>query len=283
MYSHKELKGLAYILRREVIEMLYSAGSGHIGGSFSIAEIVTVLYFRILNILPQEPLWSKRDRFILSKGHACPILYATLAYRGYFPKEELYTLRKMGSRLEGHPNMKKTPGIDATSGSLGQGLSIGLGMAIGGKLKKEDFHVFVLLGDGEIQEGQIWEAAMAASHYHLDNLIAIVDHNKLQVDGSVEDVMSIQPLADKWKAFGWEVKEVDGHDIRSLTDIFEEAKIQSHSPTVIIAHTIKGKGVSFMENEVDWHGSRAPTKDERDKAICEIDAYLKRLELGDVL
>ena len=270
--SDEELKGLketARQIRRSIIEMLAEAGSGHPGGSLSATDIMTVLYFHIMRHDPKNPRWENRDRFVLSKGHACPVLYATLAESGYFPKSELTKLRKLGSFLKGHPIRDMDHGIEATTGSLGQGLSFGVGVALAGKLDKKKYHVYVLLGDGELDEGQVWEAAMSASHYKLDNLTAIVDRNGLQIDGPTEEVMSLEPLAKKWKAFGWRVTEIDGHDIPALTAAFRKRK-KKGTPHLILAHTVKGKGVSFMEGKVHFHGV-APTREEREQALSELD------------
>jgi len=265
-----ELSKKANTLRGDVINMIYYAGSGHPGGALSAIDILTALYFCVMRIDPQNPKWEDRDRFILSKGHSCPALYAVLAEKGYFPKSELATLRKVGSILQGHPDMKKTPGVDMTTGSLGHGLSVGVGMALGAKMDKKNYRVFVMLGDGEIQEGQIWEAAMVASHHRLDNLIAILDYNNLQVDGVTNEIVRIEPVADKWRSFGWEVLEIDGHDMTQILVAFTEADRIKGEPCIIIANTIKGKGVSFMENAVDWH-SRAPTKEEMKRALRELE------------
>lgn len=265
----EQLEYKAKTLRKSVIEMLAIAGSGHPGGSLSCADIITALYFHVLRYDPKNPNWHERDRFHLSKGHACPILYAALAEAGYFPKEELRKLRKLGALLQGHPD-RRIPGIEVASGSLGQGLSVGLGMALAGKIDKIDYRVFVLLGDGELQEGNVWEAAMAASHYKCDKLCAIVDYNGFQIDGKVSEIMEIQPLADKWRAFGWKVIEIDGHNMRQILTALEAAGKVKDSPTVIIASTVKGKGVSFMEHVVDFHG-RAPTGDETKKALKELE------------
>jgi len=265
----EELIGKAKVIREHIIKMTCAAGSGHPGGSLSAADIVTALYFHELRLDPSRPDWSDRDRFVLSKGHAAPVLYAALAERGFFPVEELMTLRKLGSRLQGHPDMRKVPGVEMSTGSLGQGLSAANGMAIAAKLNKQDYRVYALLGDGEIQEGQIWEAAMAASHYKLDNVTAFLDHNGFQIDGPVREVMSPEPVADKWRAFGWHVVEIDGHDIKQILDALEEAKTIKGKPTMIVAETVKGKGVSFMENQVGWHGV-APKPDEMEKALAEL-------------
>lgn len=263
------LEKRAYQLRREIIKMIYKAHSGHPGGSLSIAEIMTVLYFHILRLDPKNPEWPDRDRFILSKGHACPAWYACLAMRGFFDMEVLNHLREINSPLQGHPDMRKTPGIDVTTGSLGHGISIGAGMAQAGKLDKKDYYVFVLLGDGEINEGIVWEAAMYASKYRLENIIAILDYNGFQLDGPTEMVMPLEPLLDKWKSFGWNVLEVNGHSIKQIIEAIERAKNHKGNPSIIIAHTIKGKGVSFMENDPDWHG-KAPNEEEYHRAMKEL-------------
>ena len=268
--SLSELKDMAKKLRRHVITMIVKAGSGHPGGSLSAADIVTALYFKALHHEPKNPHWSDRDRFVLSKGHAAPILYAALAECGYFPVEELSTLRKLGSRLQGHTDMRLTPGVEMSSGSLGQGLSFGIGIALAGKMDAGNYHVYVLLGDGECDEGQVWEAAMFGAHHNVDNLTAIVDHNTLQLDGRCCDVMGLEPLADKWKSFNWHVLEIDGHDISQILPALEKAKATKGKPTVIIANTIKGKGVSFMENNVDFHG-KAPSAQETETALKELE------------
>ena len=267
--SLEEMAATAKKLRRHVITMIGKAGSGHPGGSLSAAEIITALYFKVLRHDPANPRWAERDRFILSKGHAAPILYAALAERGYFPGEELATLRTLGSCLQGHCDMTATRGVEMSSGSLGQGLSFGIGIALAGRLNARYYRVYVLLGDGECDEGQVWEAAMASAHFKLNNLVAIVDHNELQIDGWNRDVMNLEPLPEKWKAFGWHTIEVNGHDLSQLIAAFDEAKRIKGKPTVIIAHTIKGKGVSFMENNVDFHG-KAPTPAEMEKALEEL-------------
>ncbi|WP_407306292.1 transketolase [Desulfosporosinus sp. SB140] len=264
-----ELKRKANVIRQDIISMLVPAKSGHPGGSLSAADIVATLYFQEMRINPQEPNWADRDRFVLSKGHAAPVLYAALAEKGYFPKEELQGLRQTGHMLQGHPDMKKTPGVDMSTGSLGQGLSAANGMALAGKLDKRDYHVYALLGDGEMAEGQIWEAAMAAAHYKLDNLTAILDFNGLQIDGTTDSVMSTAPLADKWRAFCWHVIEVDGHDIEALQKGFAEAKQIKGKPTILIAKTVKGKGVSFMEDQAGWHGN-APNAEQAEQALKEL-------------
>ena len=264
-----ELKQMAATIRCDIIDMICAANAGHPGGSLSAADIVTALYFRIMQIDPQNPNRPDRDRFILSKGHACPVWYAALAERGFFDKSHLLTLRKMESILQGHPDMRKTPGIDMTAGSLGHGLSAGVGMALSGKLRKQAFHVWVVIGDGETQEGSIWEAAMAASKWKLDNLTAVLDRNRLQNDACVVDVMPLEPLADKWRAFGWAVVEIDGHDMEQVVGALENSKKNRGCPTMIIAHTVKGKGVSYMENVVEWHG-KAPCREEAECALEEI-------------
>jgi len=267
--SLEEMTAMAKKLRRHIIKMTGEAGSGHPGGSLSAVEIVTALFFKVLRHDPANLRWVERDRFVLSKGHAAPLLYAVLAERGYFPVEELSTLRKLNSRLQGHADMTATPGVEMSAGSLGQGLSFGIGTALAGRLDNRDYRVYVLLGDGECDEGQVWEAAMASAHFGLDNLVAIVDHNRLQIDGWNCDVMNLEPLAEKWKAFGWHTIEVNGHDLSQLIAAFEEAKRVKGKPTAIIAHTTKGKGVSYMENNVDFHG-KAPTAAEIEKALEEL-------------
>ncbi len=250
--------------------MLAKAGSGHPGGSLSATDLIVALYYGKLNHDPNKPNWQDRDRFILSKGHGCPALYATLAERGYFPVSELDTLRQFGSILQGHPDMKRTPGIEISSGSLGQGLSVGLGMAFAGRLDGKAYRVYVMLGDGEIEEGQVWEAAMAAGHYKLDNICAIIDHNGLQIDGTIYDILSAEPIPDKWRSFGWHVIEINGHDFQQILDAYDEAEATKGKPTAILANTIKGKGVSFMENRVEWHG-KAPNPQEAEKALAELE------------
>lgn len=270
-YPAEEIKSLenkAREIRRSIIKMLAKAGSGHPGGSLSSTDIMGCLYFSVLRHDPKRPDWPERDRFHLSKGHCCPVWYAVLAETGYFAKEKLLTLRELGSTLQGHPD-RRTPGVSVASGSLGQGLSVALGMALAGKMDKKDYRVYCLMGDGEIQEGNIWEAAMAASHFRCDNLCAILDYNRYQIDGKVDDIMNLEPIMDKWRAFGWYPIEIDGHNMAQILTAFDEAKTIKEKPSIIIAHTIKGKGVSFMENVVDFHG-RAPTKDEEKKALEEL-------------
>ncbi|MCK4444101.1 MAG: transketolase [Thermoplasmata archaeon] len=265
----KKLEDLANLVRQHVIRTIYLAGSGHPGGSLSAVEVMVALYFQVLNIDPKNPDWPDRDRFILSKGHGCPAWYAVLAERGFLPVEELDTLRKLGSRLQGHPDMQKCPGVEASTGSEGQGLSMGVGMALAARLDRKLYHVYVMVGDGENDCGQTWEAAMAASHFHLDNLTAIVDRNMLQLDGPTAQIMSIEPLADKWKAFGWHVTEIDGHSFKEILNVLEKSKKMKGKPNVIIAHTVKGKGVSFMEGAVAFHG-KAPNKEEYEIAMKEL-------------
>ncbi len=263
-----QLESIAREVRALIIRMLAKAGSGHPGGSLSAVEIMTTLYFSIMRHDPQNPYWEDRDRFHLSKGHACPVLYAVLAKAGYFDESELWTLRKFGSILQGHAD-RRTPGVEVSTGSLGQGLSIAVGMALGARVAKKNYRVYCLLGDGEIQEGNIWEAAMSAAHYNVGNLCAILDYNKFQIDGSVDEIMSLEPIEDKWESFGWHTIVVDGHDISDLISAFEQAKEIKKKPTIIIAQTVKGKGVSFMEHVVDFHG-RAPTPEEEKVALKEI-------------
>jgi len=264
----KKLEEKAKVIRRSIIEMLSKAGSGHPGGSLSSADIITVLYFHILRHNPKDPKWPDRDRFHLSKGHCCPVVYSALAECGYFPKQETCSLRQLGCCLQGHPD-RRTPGIESASGSLGQGLSVAVGMSLAGKLDKKDYRVYCLMGDGEIQEGNIWEAAMAAAHYKCDNLCAILDNNGFQIDGKISDVMGLEPLKDKWNSFGWHVIQIDGHSIAQIVDAFIEAKTIKTKPTIIIAKTIKGKGVSYMENVADFHG-RTPNPEETKKALEEL-------------
>lgn len=264
----KELENKAKIIRSDIIRMLAKAGSGHPGGSLSSADLITALFFSVLRHRPEDPHWPDRDRFHMSKGHCCPLWYSVLAEAGYFPKEKLMTLRQLGSLLQGHPD-RRTPGIDAASGSLGQGLSVALGMSLAAKIDKKDYRVYCLMGDGEIQEGNIWEAAMACAHFEVDNLCAMLDYNGFQIDGKTCHVMDLEPMLAKWQAFGWNTIEIDGHKMKEILSAFDEAKTVKGKPTIIIAHTIKGKGVSFMENICDFHG-RAPTKEEAEKALKEL-------------
>ena len=265
----KELEKIANQIRIGIVKEVYHGKSGHPGGSLSCADILTVLYFNQMNIDPNKPDSQARDRFVLSKGHASPALYSTLAQRGYFDKEELLTFRGIDSVLQGHPDMKHIPGVDMSTGSLGQGLSCANGMAMASKLNKDGNRVYCLVGDGEIEEGQIWEAAMSASHYKLDNLCVIVDNNNLQIDGSIEEVMSSYPIDEKFESFGFHVIKVDGHNIQELITAFNEAKTTKGKPTAIIAKTIKGKGVSFMENQVGWHG-KAPNEEQYNTAMHDL-------------
>lgn len=263
------LKHKARQIRKDILTMLERAGSGHTGGSLSLVEILVTLYYYKLRHNPKDPYWPERDRLILSKGHGCPALYAVLSDRGYFPREELWTLRKYGSRLQGHPE-KGLPGIEASTGSLGQGLSIAIGMALAAKLESRTHNIYCILGDGETNEGQIWEAAMTAAHYGLDNLIAIIDHNKFQIDGPVQEVKNLEPYRKKWTAFGWKAKECDGHNFESLMEALDWAERTKDHPAVIIAHTVKGKGVSFMEDDNRWHGV-APVREDLEKALKELE------------
>ena len=265
----ERLKDKALEMRKDIVTMVGVAQSGHPGGSLSAADIVSALYFQVMRHDPQSPKRPDRDRFVLSKGHASPVLYAALAEAGYFPKEEIITFRHVDSRLQGHPDMRKLPGVEFSTGSLGQGLSGACGMAIAGKLDKRDYRVFCLVGDGESEEGQIWEAAMAAAHFRLDNLTAITDFNGLQIDGPVCEVMTVMPIPDKWRAFGWNVIEIDGHDYEQILDALSPEKKVEGKPTMIVAKTVKGKGISFMENVCDWHG-KAPSTEQVEKALAEL-------------
>jgi transketolase len=269
MENYNELKSIAKKLRIDIIKMLEKSKSGHPGGSLSACEILTALYFKEMKIDPKNPKWEDRDRFVLSKGHGAPVLYAALAERGYFPKEELMHLRQINSMLQGHPDMKGTPGVDMTTGSLGQGFSAAVGMALAGKIDKKNYRVYTLIGDGESQEGIIWEASMFASHNKLDNLTAFMDHNGLQIDGKNDEVVRIEPIDEKFKAFGWNVINIDGHNFEEIFSAIEKSKNTKGKPTMIIAKTIKGKGVSFMENQVGWHGN-APDREQAEKALIEL-------------
>jgi transketolase len=264
-----ELAAICKVVRRDIIEMITAAKSGHPGGSLSAVELITTLYYDILNHRPEDPQWADRDRFILSKGHACPVLYSVMAECGYTPKDQLKTLRQLGSIYQGHPDVRFIPALEASTGSLGQGLSLGIGLALAAKLNGSPSRTYVMVGDGEVQEGQIWEAAMFASYHRVDNLVCIVDFNKIQLDGWVKDILSLDPLADKWRSFGWHAIELDGHDIPAVQKAFAEAAATKGQPTVLVAHTIKGKGVSFMENNPKFHGS-APSADEAAKAMAEL-------------
>jgi transketolase len=273
----KQLKITSAKVRRHIIDAVYNASSGHPGGSLGIADILTVLYNEVLNIDPSNPKMENRDRFVLSKGHCSPALYGILAEKGYFPKEEILKFRKIDSYLQGHPDSKKVPGVDASTGSLGHGISVACGMAISAKLDKKDFRVYTVLGDGELEEGQVWEAAMFAAHYKLDNLIAFVDFNGLQIDGDITKVMSPLPIDEKFKAFGWNVLYIDAHNYEQIISAIEEAKLFKGKPTMILATSIKGKGVSFMEGQASWHGS-APNKEQYEQAVAELDELLKQAE-----
>lgn len=264
------LKQQAREIRKQIINMLGEAGSGHTGGSLGSADILTCLYFWEMNIDPANPFLDNRDRFVLSKGHAAPVLYATLAERGYFSSDLLHTLRKLGSPLQGHPDRSKLSGVEATTGSLGQGISWAVGMALAGKMDEKSFRIYTLLGDGELEEGMVWEAAMAAAHYRLDNLVAFVDFNGLQIDGPIEEVLSPLPIPDKFAAFGWHVLEIDGNDPRQIMTALNQARENQGKPTAIIAQTIKGKGCSFIENRVEWHGV-APKGEEITRALAELE------------
>ena len=272
----KELQKIAYKIRRDKIDAVYSAASGHPGGSLSIAEILAYLYFEEMNIDPKNPGKPDRDRFVLSKGHAAPGLYAALAERGYFPVEELKTLRQIDSVLQGHPDMKHIPGVDMSTGSLGLGISAACGMALAAKQMKQDWRVWTIVGDGESEEGQVWEAAMFAAHYKLDNLCAFIDWNGLQIDGAVKDVMNPTPLDEKFKAFGWHVIMIDAHDLAAIDAAVKEAKATKGQPTAIIAKSVKGKGVSYMENAVNWHGA-APMQEQYEIAVKELDEKIAEL------
>ncbi|MBI2678380.1 MAG: transketolase [Candidatus Koribacter versatilis] len=270
--SVDELKALALEMREDIVKMICAAGSGHPGGSLSEVELLTALYFRVLRHDPKNPQWRDRDRFILSKGHGAPALYAALAHAGYIPREMLMTLRKLGSPLQGHPDKRMLPILEASTGSLGQGISIGIGTALAAKLDQLDYHTFVMIGDGESQEGQIWEAAMFAPFHKLNNLTVIVDNNRQQLDDFTDVILSLKPFAEKWKSFGWNVEEINGHDFGQVIPALESARAnKSERPTCIIANTVKGEGVSFMANNVKWHGV-APKPEERDAALKELEA-----------
>ena len=273
----KELKKTACRVRMGILDATYAAQSGHPGGSLSAADLFTYLYFRELRIDPNNPKWEDRDRFVLSKGHTAPGLYSALAHRGFFPVEDLSTLRHIDSYLQGHPNMNTVPGVDMSTGSLGQGISCACGMALGAKCQEKNFRVYALLGDGEIQEGQVWEACMFASHYKLDNLCVVVDNNGLQIDGKVADVMSPYLIVDKLRAFGFHVEEIDGHDFAQIEHAMNAARNIKGQPAAIIMKTTKGKGVSFMENQAGWHG-KAPNDAEYDQALSELEAELAKVE-----
>ena len=267
--NKEELIEISKVIRRDIVEMLTESASGHPGGSLSAADIVTTLYFNELNIDPENPRWVDRDRFVLSKGHAAPVLYSALARRGFFDPKKLLTLRKTGSDLQGHPNMNDVPGVDMSTGSLGQGISAAVGMALAGKTDNKSYRVYALLGDGELEEGQVWEASMAAAHYKLDNMTIFVDFNGLQIDGDITKVMNPSPIDKKFEAFGWNVIVIDGHNYDEILDAIEKAKNHKGQPTAVICKTVKGKGVSFMENEASWHGT-APSKEQCAQAMKEI-------------
>ena len=267
--TEKKLKSISKDVRVDIIKMITEAGSGHPGGSLSAADILTYLFFNKLKYKTDVPDWEGRDRFILSKGHGVPALYAVFAHAGYIKKEELLTLRKINSRIQGHPDRVKLPGIEASTGSLGQGLSIALGMAMAGKADNADYRVYCMIGDGESQAGQIWEAAMLAPKYKLNNLTAILDYNKVQLDGTTKEILDIDPVPDKWRSFGWNAIEIDGHNFTEIDNAVCGAESYTEGPTIIIAHTVKGKGVSFMEGNVDWHG-KAPSAEEEEKAVKEL-------------
>lgn len=275
--TNLELQKIANEVRKGIIEGVYNAKAGHPGGSLSAADIYTFLYFEEMNVDPRNPDMDSRDRFVLSKGHAAPGLYAALAHKGFFPVEDLKTLRKLGSYLQGHPDMKGIPGVDMSSGSLGQGVSAAVGMALGGKMDKKDYRVYTLLGDGEIEEGQVWEAAMFAGHHKLDNLCVIVDNNGLQIDGNIADVCSPYPIDKKFEAFNFYTINVDAHDFDALRAAFAEARENKGKPTAIIAHSIKGKGVSFMENQAGWHG-KAPNTEQYEVAMADLSKIDERIE-----
>lgn len=271
-----ELKRIATNIRMSVIEAVSAAGSGHPGGSLSIADIMAYLYFQEMNVDPANAKNPDRDRFVMSKGHCSPGLYATLAERGFFPKADLIGFRQASSYLEGHPNMNKVPGVDMSTGSLGQGISAAVGMALAGKLDKKNYRVYAVLGDGELDEGEVWEATMSAAHFGLDNLTAFVDWNGLQIDGDIKKVMNPEPIADKFSAFRWNVISIDAHDFAQIESAMTAAKAHKGAPTMIVAQSVKGKGVSFMENQASWHGT-APKKEQRDQAIAELEAVLQAL------
>ena len=277
MKSNTELQLIAYKIRRHAIVGVYNAASGHPGGSLSIADILSVLYFDEMNVDPSNPKNPDRDRFVLSKGHCAPALYGALAEKGFFPTQDIATLRKADSYLQGHPDMKGVPGVDMSTGSLGQGICTANGMALAAKLDNKDYRVYTILGDGELEEGQVWEAAMFAPHYKLDNIVAFVDFNGLQIDGDITEVMNPTPIDKKFEAFGWNVITIDAHNYDEIKSALATAKTVKGKPTVVIAKSVKGKGVSFMENQASWHGS-APNEEQYNQAIAELDAKIKELE-----
>jgi transketolase len=268
-----ELERIAVHVRRDILDMIFEAQAGHPGGSLSATDIVTALYFRVMRIDPANPQWPDRDRFILSKGHACPVWYAALANRGYFDRAHLKTLRKLNSILQGHADMNKTPGVDMTVGSLGQGICVSVGMALAARVQQRDYHVWTLVGDGELQEGAVWEAAMAGAKWRLDNLTVIVDNNGIQNDTFTNRVMPLGSIPDKWRAFGWQVLEINGHHMAEIVAALEEARTLKGGPTVIVANTVKGKGVSFMEHVPEWHG-KAPNRQQFTQAMSDVGAYM---------
>ena len=267
--DYQQLANIARELRIDIIKSIHAAGSGHPGGSLSAAEMMAVLFFHEMNLDPKDPGKKDRDRFVLSKGHAAPVLYTALAHRGFFPREDLLTLRKLGSKLQGHPDMRKVPGVEMSTGSLGQGISTAVGMALAGRLDRNPGRIYAMLGDGELQEGLVWEALMAAGHYKLDNLTALIDWNGIQIDGRNDDIMCVTPVDEKLKSFGWETTLIDGHDVRAVAEALSRAKACQGRPFAIIAKTVKGKGVSFMENTSAWHG-KAPTDEETLRALAEL-------------
>lgn len=279
MKNYQELETIACEIRQDIIAMVHESQSGHPGGSLSSADILTALYFKEMNIDPLNPNWEDRDRFILSKGHASPVLYATLAKKGFFPTEELLKFRKTGAMLQGHPDMKNIPGVDMSTGSLGQGLSVANGMALAGKIDNKDYRVYVVIGDGESQEGMIWEAAMLSAHYKLDNLTVFLDKNNLQIDGKNSDVMNVEPLDEKFRAFGWNVLNISGHCFSDIFEAIEDSKRMKGMPTMIIADTVKGKGVCFMEDRAEWHGS-APNDEQTKEALEKLRELQELVKLG---
>ncbi|MFP4686658.1 MAG: transketolase [bacterium] len=276
MENITELRHMALQLRKDIVKMIHAAGSGHPGGSLSMVEILTALFFKILNKDPRNPAWEKRDRFVLSKGHGVPALYAALARSGYFPVEDLMNLRKLGSPLQGHPDYSRMPAVEASTGSLGQGLSIAIGIALAARQKNLDYHTFCLVGDGESDEGQIWEAAMFASHHKLSNLTAIIDYNKFQLDGPVDNILDLEPFEEKWQSFSWKTIRIDGHDIEEVVEALQQARTDDENCYAIVADTVKGSGVSFMENDNHYHGV-APDDDELEKALAELQLQEERL------
>ncbi len=275
--KHIDLSINAYKIRKLALEAVYNASSGHPGGSMSIADIMACLYFDVMKHDPKNPKWDDRDRFVLSKGHCAPALYGTLALAGYYAEADVKSFRSIASHMQGHPSMKDVPGVDMSTGSLGQGISAACGMAKSAKLRGKDYRVYTILGDGELEEGQVWEAAMFAGHYKLDNLCAIVDYNGMQIDGLLKDVCSPEPIADKFAAFNWHVVEIDAHDIKEILKAFEEASEQKGKPTVIVAKSVKGKGISYMEGDYTWHG-KAPNKEQYETAAAELDNTIAKLK-----